>query len=262
MYRFLFRKTVFGGWDHILGLFLANIGYLILLAAGALWWFLYVSDRLALPLLFLLIAVTVLISSCYTMGIAGYTANIGSGAAKGRALEGTVSAVRSHVPHVMMYAFITLVIIIELLFAFPFYMSMGGFMGPLMAFISLFLTVFLITGFKYYLPLCYLRPEEGVVGAVKYSFAYALDNKGITLFLLFITALCLLISVPFVGIIPGFTGILLTDTCMADLLNRRYVLAGERGVEKEAVPWDDVLDTMDRDRYEKRKFLSLLFPGR
>lgn len=262
MYSFLFRKTVFDGWDHILGLFLANIGYLVLLALGVLWWHLNANGTLGLLPALLLIVATILVFSFYSMGIAGYTANINDGARKGQALSGVTDVVRTHVPHVLMYAFIMVVIAVNFIFAIPFYMESGGFAGPMMAFVGMFLSFFLIANFKYYLPLCLIRQDEGVVEIVKYSFAYALDNKGITLMLLLRSAVDLLISVPFAGIIPSIGGILLSDTCATSLLNRRYLLAEEREVEKSSVPWDDVLDTMNRDRYEKRRFVSLLFPGR
>jgi cell division transport system ATP-binding protein len=48
-------------------------------------------------------------------------------------------------------------------------MNTPGFLGPMMAFVGLFLSVFIIAGFKFYLPLCLLRPEDGVMEIVKYS---------------------------------------------------------------------------------------------
>jgi hypothetical protein len=62
--------------------------------------------------------------------------------------------------------------------------------------------------------------------------------------------------------VPGFTGILISDTLAAMLLNKRYVMAEEREAEKSAVPWSDVLETMNQKRYMSRKFISLLFAGR
>ena len=262
MWGFLFRKTVFCGWDHILGLFLANLGYLVLLASGILWIYLHAAGIIGLTAEVLLIVVSVLLSSFFTMAMAAYAANINEGVSKGRALEGCREAVRSHVPHTLLHAFITLVIVVNFLYAIPYYLGMPGFFGPMMAFVGLFLSVLMIAGFKFYLPLCLIRPEESVVEILKYSFAYALDNKGITGLLLLRTVGDLLVSVPFAGIIPGFTGILVSDSCAADLLNRRYLLAEEKNVEKSAVTWDEVLDSTDRERYEKRRFLSLLFPGR
>ena len=262
MFGFLFRKTIFDGWDHILGLFLANIGYLLLLALGFQFWSLCSKGVLPLHVTALLLVLVILLFSLYSMGIARYASNIAGGARRGQGLEGVPETVRTHVPHAMLFAFITLVIVVNLLFAMPFYMSMGGFAGPLMAFVGLFLSIFLMANFKFYLPLCQIRPEEGVVEIVKYSFAYALDNRRVTFLLLLRSALDLLVSVPFVGIIPGFAGMLLSDTLAAEILNRRYVLAEERDVEKTAVPWDEVLDGLGKKRYDKRRFISLLFPGR
>ena len=262
MYSFLFRKTIFCGWDHILGLFLANILYMALAALGMLWFYLYSAGTIGLPAAILLIILTILLASLYSVGIAGYASNICRGAGKGRGLENVMDAVKTHVPHALLHAFITEVIMVNYLFAIPFYMGMPGFFGPMMAFVAVFLSIFLIANFKFYLPLCLLRPEDGVTEVVKYSFAYAMDNKAVTFVMLLRTAAGLLISVPFAGIIPGLAGILVADTCTAQFLNSRYVLAQERDREKNEVPVDDVLDTLDRDRYEKRKFISLLFPGR
>ena len=262
MFVFLFRKTLFDGWDHILGLFLANICYMVLFAVGALWWYLYSKEMIGLLLQFLLLVITILVISFYTMGITGYASNITERARKGQAIKGVWPFVKTHIRHVLMHAFISLMIVMNFLFAIPYYLNMEGFSGPMFAFVGLFLSVFLLAGFKYYLPLCWIRPNEGVVEIVKYSFAYALDNKGITLVLLLRSALDLLISVPFVGIIPGFAGILVSDTCATAVLNSRYVLAEERSIDKTAVEWEDVLSPMGLQYYAKRKFLSLLFPGR
>ncbi|MDO4846114.1 MAG: hypothetical protein Q3977_05805, partial [Oscillospiraceae bacterium] len=222
MFGFLFRKSIFDGWDHILGLFLANIGYLALLASGALWWYLNGKEALELPLTILLIIVTIVMISFYTMGIAGYAANIIDGAQKGKALKGVISVIKTHIRHVLFHAFITLVIVMNLLFALPFYMSIEGFLGPLMAFVGLFLALFLLANFKYYLPLCLIRSRENVVEIIKFSFAYALDNNGTTLVLLLRSAADLLLSIPLAGILPGFAGIILSDTCATAILNRRY----------------------------------------
>ena len=180
MFGFLFRKTIFDGWDHILGLFLANIGYLLLLALGFQFWSLCSKGILPLHVTALLLVLVILLFSLYSMGIARYASNIAGGARRGQGLEGVPETVRTHVPHAMLFAFITLVIVVNLLFAMPFYMSMGGFTGPMMAFVGLFLALFLAANFQYYLPLCMIRREESVVEIIKYSFAYALDNKGIT----------------------------------------------------------------------------------
>ncbi|MBO5999481.1 MAG: hypothetical protein J6P87_07315 [Lachnospiraceae bacterium] len=264
MYGFWFKKTIFYGWDHILGLFLANIGYLVLLGSCILWIWLRTNDHIGLAAELLLTVASIVAASFYTMVIAHYAANINDGAPKGQALKGAADTVRSHIPHILLHAFITTVIVVNIVYAIPFYMESEGFTGPMMAFVGLFLSIFLIANFKYYLPLCLMRPEEGVVDIVKYSFAYALDNKGVTFMLLLRSAADLLISVPFAGIIPGFAGILVSDTCAADLLNRRYLLAEEKNTEKSAVTWDETLDSLgdERGRVEKRRFLSLLFPGR
>ena len=262
MYGFWFKKTIFYGWDHILGLFLANVIYLALMGSCLLWIYLHTKEVIGLPAELLLTVASILVCSFYTMVIAHYASKINDGAAKGRALEGAVNTVRSHIPHILLHAFITTVIVVNIIYAIPFYMESQGFAGPMMAFVGLFLSIFLIANFKYYLPLCLMRPEEGVVDIVKYSFAYALDNKGVTFVLLLRSAADLLISVPFAGIIPGFAGILVSDTCATDLLNRRYLLAEEKDTDKSAVTWDATLDTLggERARVEKRRFLSLLFP--
>ena len=262
MYGFLFRKTIFDGWDHILGLFLANIGYLALLAAGALWWYLNAKGMLNILPAFLLIVVSIVLLSFYSMGTAAYVSNAADGLRKKQAVKGIAETVKKHIKHAFMHAFIVVVVTVNILLAMPFYMEMGGFAGPMLAFVGLFLSVFLIAGFKFFLPLCILRPEESVVDIVKYSFAYLLDNKGPSFVLLLRSAADLMLSVPFAGIIPGFAGILLSDTCALKILNNRYVLAEERNVDKTAVPWDEVLDPMGKQRYARRKFLSLLFPGR
>ena len=262
MFGFVFRKTLFDAWDHILGLFLANICFLALTALTGFFWNLGAKGTIGPALTFLLIAFTVLVSSFYSVLISAYAANVSRGRGRGQAMEGAAGTVKTHVPHALFLAFILLVLAVNILFAVPFYMSMGGFTGPMMAFVGLFLALFLAANFQYYLPLCMIRREESVVEIIKYSFAYALDNKGTTAALLVQGAVMLLLSVPFVGIIPGFAGILLWDTLAVSLLNKRYVIAEEREVDKTEVPWEEVLEAMGKKRYERRRFISLLFPGR
>ena len=46
MYGFLFRKTVFDVWDHVIGFFLMNLGYLAFFALEFLWWHLNTTEAL------------------------------------------------------------------------------------------------------------------------------------------------------------------------------------------------------------------------
>ena len=262
MFGFLFRKTIFDGWDNILRIFLANILYIILLALEVLWWYLNAKGILALALTILLMLLTLVIISIYTMGVAVFTANICEGARKQETLKGIKETIKTHIPHCIMHSFIIAVVFVNVVFAIPFYLQMEGFMGPVMAFVGLFLSVFLVFNFKYYLPLCIIRSKESVLDIVKYSFAYALDNKGVTAGLMLRSALDLIISVPLVGILPGFTGILLSDNCATIILNKRYLMAEEKKVEKSEIPMNDVLFEMGKQKYDKRKMTSLLFPGR
>lgn len=262
MYSFLFRKTIFDAWDNVLSFFLANFGYLWLFALEFFWLHLNATGKLDLPPCVLLMVLTMIAISFYSMLTAVFAHNILTGKKRGQVLEGAGNIIRTHIGHIFFHAFISLVICINAFFAIPFYIRMGGFMGPLFAFIGLFLSLFLIFNFKYYLPLCLISPDTGVLDAIKYSFAYALDNKGTTAVLMLRSLMDLLISVPFLTLVPGFTGILISDTLAAMLLNKRYVMAEERETEKSAVPWSDVLETMNQKRYMSRKFISLLFAGR
>ncbi len=263
MYGFLFRKTVFDVWDHVIGFFLMNLGYVALFALEFLWWHLNSTEALSFAAAGLLMLLTLLAISAYTMLVNVFAHNVLNGAAKGQTLRGAGAFLKTHIGQILLHALIVMIVFVNAVFAIPFYMRMGGFAGPMFAFVALFLSLFLIIHFKYYLPLCRVNPEAGVLDVIKYSFAYALDNKGVTAVLMLRTLLDVAVSVPFFGVFPGFTGILVSDTCAAMLLNKRYVMAEEQEKEdKTLIPWDPVLETMNKKRYMNRRFVSLLFPGR
>ena len=262
MYGFWFRKTIFDAWDHVLGFFAANIGYDCLLATLFLWWHLNTTGALDMPLAVLLMIVSLIALSFYSMLIAVYAHGLLTGAKKGETLRGAGRILKTHVKHIFFHAFIVAIVFINIVFAIPFYMRMGGFAGPLFAFVGLFLSLVLVFNFKYYYPLCLINTEAGVLDAVKYSFAYAMDNKAETTAFLLRNLLDVLLSVPFLGIVPGLAGIQISDMCAALLLNHRYVIAEEKNDVKNRVPWNMVLERMNAKRYMNRRIISLIFPGR
>ena len=106
MYSFLFRKTIFDAWDNVLSFFLANFGYLWLFALEFFWLHLNATGKLDLPPCVLLMVLTMIAISFYSMLTAVFAHNILTGKKRGQVLEGAGNIIRTHIGHIFFHAFI------------------------------------------------------------------------------------------------------------------------------------------------------------
>lgn len=264
MIGFFLKKNIFDGWDHFGGLFLCNAGFLFLLAACGFLWYQWSVGTISFAAMMLLVNCVLLIISLYSLGVNGFMYGASSQENKADKMfcfHKAKGAYKNNLKHFPMHFFLMAIVFNGMAYAVPFYYSMGGFIGGFLALLVIFMMIFVLLGLQYHFPLCMYKTDMGIIESVKISFAYAIDNLGWSLFLLFKTAFDLVISIPFVGIVPGAGAVSLSNMNMTRILFQRYTIAEKNRIDKTFVYWNDALES-DRLRYEKRTFKSLLFPGR
>jgi hypothetical protein len=142
----------------------------------------------------------------------------------------------------------------------PFYFSLGGIPGAIGAALTSWVLLLAFMSLLFLCPLL-VRGDNGFVGSVKKSFLLAVNNPGLTFFSSIVVLLQLIISAPFLFIIPGLSAVMLFSETLVSLMEKKYGWIASRGKEKNArIPWKDLLEPDSKDL--NRNLLDAIFPFR
>lgn len=255
MFKFLIKKSFFEGWDNLIPQFLYNIACMALIAA-----FLFVDNLFedCTLLVFLpIIAAFLLLYCVLNFGIAGITHNWTQYQSSWG--NGFGEAIKHHIPHILFFYVLALFCALEIIIMIPFYLNSMSFVGAFLAFIQIWITVFIAIGMQYYIPLCLFLDKENPFFIFKQCFVLFFDNFGFTIGVSVKTVLDFLISALSFFFIPGLVFINMSHMDAVKLLHLRYRWAKEHNVEKKNVNIYDMLED-ERTDLGKRSIRGMFRP--
>lgn len=238
MIKFLIKKSFFGGWDNLIPQFLYNIATMSLLTA---FLFAYTAvEESAFSILIPILAGFLLLYCVLIFGIGGITKNWSEYQSSWG--TGFGLAIKNHIPHIILFYLVALFCVLNIVVLIPFYLGLMNFFGLFVAFLQVWVTLFLLIALQYYIPLCMFLEDKKAFFIFKQCFALFFDNVGFSLFVSIKTVFDFLLSALSFFFIPGFTFINLSHMDAVNLLHQRYRWAKEHNIPKKSVNIYEMLE--------------------
>lgn len=255
MVKFLIKKSFFEGWDNLIPQFLYNIGCMAIIAA-----FLFIDNLCEgcnLVVFFMLIAGFGLLYTVYNFGLGGVTHNWST--YQGTWGSGFFEALKGHFWHIVFFWFIALFCAANIIIVIPSYMNSQTLLGAVIAFLQIWIVLFIAIAMQYYIPLCMFLDGENPLFILKQCFVLFFDNKLFTLFVSIRTVVDFYISALSFFFIPGLGYISITHMDAVNLLHQRYRWAKEHNVPTKNVVIFDMLEE-ERTNLGKRTLRGMFRP--
>ena len=255
MVGFLIKKAFFDLWDNMLRVALVNLGFVVILAIG-FWapFFLKFHPVTFFGSIFFILSgfhMYVGAASKFAHEIVDY---------KSPGFREFFSYFRDVWKAGLVLAVITTAQIVLIFVGFPFYMSMGGFLGTAALSIIFWASVAWQLASQYYFAI-HIRLGDGIGKTLKKCFIVMLDNTLFTIFLGITTVLTFAVSAVTAFLIPGFAGIIILHQAAFKLRLYKYDYLEEHPElsNKKNIPWDRLLEE-DRERVGSRTLKGMIFP--
>lgn len=261
MYGFLLKKSFCDGWDNLLSVIITNVillftllGSLYLAALSA-----KLDNSLILAAIFILACVVISILTFAYGDCAAEIANF-----NGIGLADYFKAIPGCIKDGALFGLLVSIAAILSFFAFDYYyLQLNSLIGVFLGSIILWLDVFLMLSLQWFLPVRSLMHND-FKKCFKKCLIIFFDNTGFSILVGLHTLLSLVITVVFIGFIPGFAGILIHNTNALrlrlykyDYLEKHPELKTRK--ERRAIPWEELIYE-DRETLGPRKFKTFLFP--
>ncbi len=255
MIGLLIKKAFFDGWDNLISIIIMNLGFILCLA---IVFFLPYSGEQALGGFAIFLTIPgIFISHIYAGTISLMLKEISDFHSFGFDLvkKGFLGTWKASLVLAVINSGVFIVIII----AFPFYLSMGSFIGVAGAGLVFWISFFWLLSCQYFFPV-YTRMKGNIFISLKKSLLLSLDNPGFSIFLFLYSAVLLVLSVVTALIMPGFTGILLFHQNAVKLRLYKYDWLEENPEgNRKKIPWDVLLQD-DREKIGPRSIKGMIFP--
>lgn len=253
MILFLMKKTFFDMWDNLLSIFLLNIGFLIVVAAGF-----YLLSMMANLILFLVTAFIVVVALCLYIGVA---AMMTRDMANYRSLE-----IRNFVPYLKAtwktsaaFALVILAQLIIVQFVMPWYLRQGNILGLGVASLLFWVSLTWWLASQYYFPIRAQLDDE-VKKVFRKCFVFFFDNTLFSIGLAIGVIVMAILSSFVVFLLPGMATILLWHQVAVKLRMYKYdYLEAHPNANRKKIPWNDLLYE-DRERVGHRSLRGMIFP--
>lgn len=261
MYGFLLKKSFCDGWDNLLQVIITNVVLLFTLLGS-----LYLA-ALSAKLNNYLILIAIFVVACILISI--FTFAFGDCAAEianfnGIGLADYFKAIPGVLKDGTLFGLLVAAATILSVFCFDYYfLQMRSLVGIFLGSLIMWLDVFLMLSLQWFLPIRSLM-HNNFRKCLKKCFIIFFDNTGFTILVGLHTLLMLALTVLFVGILPGFGGILVHNTNALRLRLYKYDYLEEHPElqtkkERKNIPWEELIYD-DRETLGPRKFRSFLFP--
>ena len=255
MIGFFIKKAFFDGWDNLIGLVLYNlvsIGLLILLLLAS-----YLTEVSTLVWL-LAIALTLLIFCLFSGALSNVCYEYSNYRRSGFSVfrEGF----SRYFKHSLFYFVFLLLMFVIAFVVIPFYLSINGVVGMLLAVVMLWVFIIMALIMPYYLALSSYLPGDGPFKTFKKCFLVMADNMGFSLFFALYNLVMIVLSVVTMGFIPGVAGMNLASHDAVKLIMLKYDYLEENpDTDKRHLPWEDILFE-EKEKVGPRSFRSMIFP--
>jgi len=255
MTGFLVKKSFFDGWDNLIKMALANLGFLAFLALAV---FLPLAGEAVMGDWSLVLAVPGILCAFVYAGVIASVMKEASDYQSPGFRDLPAFLARTWKAS-LIFGLINCAVLFLFTVAFPFYLSAGGIIGAGGAGVVFWMGFFWLLAGQYFFPLL-IRMGDPLPKVLKKCFIMILDNPGYSLFLLFWSALLLVLSVATALLLPGLSGLLLWHQDAFKLRLYKYDWLEENpGRKPREIPWDELLGR-DRDAVGPRSLKGMIFP--
>ncbi len=255
MIGFFIKKSFFDGWDNFFSLILQNLIYIAFLLGGLTLVY-FLGENMAL--FYLSIVIVLLLVSLSLGGTAEVTRNFSCYSSE--VWRPYIKGIKRNIKHSLFFFLILLLLFLVYMITIPFYSSMDSGLGIILSVVMIWVTIFFVMALPYYFALMTMLPGDGPVKTLKKSFIISFDNPGRTLFLLLHIIFDSIISIFTVGLIPGISGIMLSESDMMKLLMKKYdFLEANPDKTKKDINWDELLQE-EKDNVGVRTLKGMIFP--
>ncbi len=252
MITFFLRKSFYDGWDNLFPLAALNAALLALVALG-LWVPAAMESTVArvAGLVFLLLAGSV----WWSTAAHALTAAANSGSFRFGELRAAFSA--GIVPGLQFGAIVTVATVLASV-VFPFYSSIGNFMGLFATSLAFWLFLCLFLTLQYFLP-WQAANGGGFMSSFRASFMLFMDAPLFSLFLAIDGLICMAVSPLVAFLLPGPAAAVLASCEAVRLRSYKLHWMKQSGTAKGRVPWDELLAD-DIEALGQRTIKQLFFP--
>jgi len=248
------KKAFFDGWDHLFSLVFLNVGFIAVLAVGAL-----LPGIAGIPawLGLAFIAASALLGSVWWAACV-YALRPVSDFGSFRVRDLGPALREALVPGLQMGG-ILVAGILFLSIGLPFYLQIDSLLGPFAAGLLFWCAVILALALQYYIPLR-ARLGGGLRKNLRKSFLIFFDNPFFSLFLFLYNAFSLALSFLLAFLAPGFGGVALAmDVALRLRLYKYDWLEANPEADRKRIPWGELL-TEDQELVGKRTLKGMIFP--
>ena len=254
MILFQIKKAFFDMWDNMLGVFLLNFGY-VLIVGGGLYLPYLLSFSAALS--YIGVAIAIIVFNFYTGATSLVARDISD--YKTLAFRDFFSYFKDIWKSSLALSAITIVQVFILMVAFPFYFQMGGILGVAAMAVIFWVSVVWWISSQYFFPIR-ARLDTSLKKIIKKCFMIFFDNTVFSLVLGFGTVATFIISGFTAFLLPGLTSILIWHQVGFKLRLLKYDYLEENPeADRKKIPWEALLID-EKDRVGHRTLRGMIFP--
>ncbi len=252
MNTFFLKKSFYDGWDNLLPLAALN-AFLLALTALGLWLPATMESTVArvAGLVFLLLAGSV----WWSVAAHALTTVANSGSFRFGELRAAFSA--GIVPGLQFGAIVAVAVALASV-VFPFYASIGSFMGLFATSLAFWLYLSLFLTLQYFLP-WQAANGGGFVSSLRASFMLFMDAPMFSLFLAIDGLICIAVSPLVAFLLPGPAAAVLASCEAVRLRSYKLRWMKQSGTARGRVPWAQLLAN-DVEALGQRTIKQLFFP--
>lgn len=254
MFGFFIKKWFFDFWDNMIRIVLVNLGFIALLGVAVYVPFLL---RFSTVLSMVSAAVVIVIFNLYVGGAARFVSEIAD--YNGPGFKDFIEYVKEVWKSTIAVSVITLLQLFLVVFAMPFYISLGGTMGLIALSIIFWASVVWWLAFQYFFPVR-SRLDTNIKKVFKKSFLLLFDNTMFSLGMAIFTLIVLVLSIFTALLLPGFASLLLLHQVGTKLRLYKYDYLEENPqADRKNIPWDSLLYD-EKERVGHRSLKGMIFP--
>ena len=254
MILFQIKKAFFDMWDNMLGVFLLNFGY-VLIIGGGLYLPYLLSFNVALS--YIGIALSIVVFNLYTGATSMIARDISD--YKSLSFKDFFSYFKEVWKSALALSVITIVQVFILVVAFPFYFQMGGILGVAAMAVIFWVSVVWWISSQFFFPIR-ARLDTSLRKIIKKCFMIFFDNTIFSLVLGVGTIAVFILSGFTAFLLPGLTSILIWHQVGFKLRLLKYDYLEENPeADRKKIPWDALLID-EKDRVGHRTLRGMIFP--
>ena len=241
-------------WDNMMGVFLLNFGYVLIIGGGLYLPYLLSSNVI---LSYIGIAISIVAFNLYTGATSLIARDISD--YKTLSFRDFFSYFKEIWKAALALSVITIVQVFILMVAFPFYFQMGGFLGVAAMAVIFWVSVVWWISSQFFFPIR-ARLDKSLKKIIKKCFMIFFDNTIFSLILGVGTIVVFIISGFTAFLLPGLTSVLIWHQVGFKLRLLKYDYLEENPeADRKKIPWEALLID-EKDRVGHRTLRGMIFP--